>query len=253
MGSGVGFKACCLLVVALLLFASVVTCNAEPAPPERGKAPSKSPSLYVTRAKIQLEHRHYAAAVRSLTLALKVTPGNAEAYKLRGGAYDKMGASQRAIQDYTRYIELRPRDLQGYLLRGDAKNFGGEHEAALEDYNTAIRMSSRSIPAYMGRGLAYAALGKYSLAMKDYQWILALDPENSEAAENMGLACMRAGRPILAVSYFERALQNERDPAWRARIHKWMDQVVNDPSLSSRKTDRPERPRAAGPTAKPLW
>lgn len=253
MGSGVGSKVFSLLAALLFLFAGSLRCNADPAPPERTKTAAKAPSFYVERAKLQIERRHYGAAIRSLSLAIRATPQNAEAYKLRGTAYDKIGAPHRAIQDFTRYIELKPRDTEGYILRGDTRNFSGEHEAALTDYNAAIRMSSRSIPAYMGRGLAYAALERYTLAMKDYQWILVLAPDNSEAAENMGLACMRSGKPILAVSYFERALENERDPAWRVKIHKWMDQVVNDPSLKSRKTDQSAPTRPLGPTAKPLW
>jgi tetratricopeptide (TPR) repeat protein len=253
MGSGISVKFFLLLFVTVCLLVGDLKGHAELSSDERAKAAIKPPSFYLDRAKLQLERKQYAPAVRSLSLAIRSTPGLAEAYKLRGGAYEHIGASHKAMQDFTKYIELKPSDVHGYILRGDARNFSGDHDRALEDYNRAINLSSRSIPAHLGRGLAYAAMERYTSAMKDYQWVLALDPDNNEAAENMALACMSAGKPLLAVTYFERALENERDPAWRAKIQKWLDQVVNDPSLESRKTGRSTRPRPAGPTAKPMW
>ncbi len=229
-------------------------CRAQPSPPRHVKSLSKSPSFYLDRGKIQLERKHYAAAVRSLSMVIRATPGAAEAYHLRGSAFDKLGVAHKAIRDFSRYIELRPQDPRGYILRGDARNFNKEHEAAVEDYSHAIKLASRSVPAYLGRGLAYAALERYGEAIKDYQWVLALDPNNNEAAENMALACMRSGRHLQAVGYFEKALKHERDPQWRAKIEKWLEQVVNDPSVRSRKAEGlTNRPRPLGPTAKPLW
>jgi tetratricopeptide (TPR) repeat protein len=241
-----------LIFVACLLVGGEA-CRAQPTPPAHHKSPIKAPSFYLDRAKVQVERKQYAAAVRSLSMVIRATPGAAEAYHLRGSAYDKIGLPHKAIQDFSRYIELKPQDPQGYILRGDTRNFNREHEAALGDYAHAIKLSSRSIPAYLGRGLAYAALERYGEAIKDYQWVLALDPNNNEAAENMALACMRSGRHLQAVGYFEKALKNERDPVWRAKIEKWLEQVVNDPSVGSRDAEKSSRRRPLGPTAKPLW
>ena len=253
MRAGSVSKTLILCVVFLCIFAGGVRCHAEPSASDRTSKARKAPPFYLERAKIQLERKHYAAALRSLSMVIRATPELAEAYTLRGRAYDKIGASYKAIQDYTKYIELKPRDERGYVLRGDARNFSGSHEEALEDYNTAISLSPRSVSAYLGRGLAYAGLERYGRAMKDYQWVLALDPDNNEAAENMALACMHSGKHIQAVGYFERALRNEPNPAWRGRIQRWLDQIINDPYLEARKTDRSSRPRPMGPTAKPLW
>jgi tetratricopeptide (TPR) repeat protein len=246
-------KTAIFLLLLVLLLCGAEPCRAQPAPPASVKTVNKSPSFYLDRGKVQLERQQYAAAVRSLSMVVRATPGVAEAYYLRGRAFDKLGMAHKAIRDLSRYIELKPDDPQGYILRGDTRNFNGEHEAALADYSQAIRRSSRSIPAYLGRGLAYAALERYGQAIKDYQWVLALDPNNNEAAENMALACMRSGRHLQAVGYFERALRHEKDPVWRGKIEKWLEQVVNDPNLEKPKTEKSDRPKPPGPTAKPLW
>ena len=90
----------------------------------------------------------------------------------------------------------------------------------MEDYNIAVKLAPSSPAAYLGRGLAYVGLQKYGEAIKEYQWVLKLDPHNTEALGNMGVACMLAGRNMEAMSYFERALAQELDPQWRARIRE---------------------------------
>jgi tetratricopeptide (TPR) repeat protein len=225
---------------------------AQPAASAETSKPAKSATFYLDKGKLELERSQHSLAARSLSMALRQDPDSAEAYRLRGIALERLGVFQKAEKDFTRYIELKPRDAEGHILRGDARTFNMEHSAALDDYNAALKLSPRSVPAYLGRGLALVALERYDEAIKDYQWVLTMDPNNTEAAENMALACMLAGRALEAVSYFEKALKTERDPAWRAKIEKWIEQVVNDPGHKGRKAEgTPQRP--AGPTAHPLW
>jgi tetratricopeptide (TPR) repeat protein len=200
--------------------------------------------------KEQLEQRRFALAARSFSAAIRRDPGNAEAYLLRGTAYDQMGAPQAAIKDFTRYLEMNPRDPVGYVRRADANNFNLDHDRAIEDYSTAIKLSPNSSSAYLGRGLAYAALQKYGDAIKDYQWALKLNPKNVEALGNLGVACMMAGRSMEAMQYFERALQLETDPQWRAKIEKWTERLLQE--ANARKAEGPTRKKPAGPV-KNLW
>jgi Flp pilus assembly protein TadD len=214
-------------------------------------ASTDSVKVLIERGRSELEKRRYAQAVRWFSTALRRDPGSAEAYRLRGTAQDKLGLSQKAVQDFTKYIELKPRDPAGYIARADARNFNQEHAAALEDYNIAVKLAPSSPGAYLGRGLAYVGLQKYNEALKEYQWVLKLDPNNTEALGNMGIACMLAGRNMEAMSYFERALATELDPHWRARIEKWTAQLLEQADAGSGEKKGPVR----GPTSgvKPLW
>jgi Flp pilus assembly protein TadD len=243
------------VIIICLALAAVHVTNYSCLGQYRNSAPpvpsTDSVKVLMERGKNELERKRYAAAVRWFSTALRRDPALAEAYELRGTAQDKLGYSQKAVQDFTKYIELKPRDPAGYIGRGDSRNFNQEHAAALEDYNVAVKLAPSSSAAYLGRGLAYVGLQKYGEALKDYQWVLKLDPHNTEALGNMGIACMLAGRNMEAMSYFERALATELDPQWRARIEKWTAQLLQQADASSGERKRPAR----GPTSgtKPLW
>jgi tetratricopeptide (TPR) repeat protein len=190
--------------------------------------------------KDQMEKKRYALAIRSFSAAIRRDPRLSEAYLLRGKANDQVGKPQEAIKDFTRYIELNPSDPRGYVSRGDAKNFNLEHEAAVQDYSAAIKLAllSRCVSRPW---LAYAGLAKYDEAIKDYQWVLKINPNNAEALGNMGVANMLAGRPVEAMSYFERALQHETNPQWRAKIEQWMEKLLQGASAAKQKIKGPTR------------
>lgn len=217
----------------------------------QAESPSKRTDASIERAKEQINKGQYGSAIRILGRAIRKGGTPAEAYLLRGAAYDRLGVSHRALKDLDRYIRLRPSDPQGYIARGDAKNFDMQHESAVDDYTIAVKLAPRSAKAFLGRGLAYAGLGRYNDAAKDYLWALRLDPNNRDALANMGVACMRSGRPLEAMTYFERALAVETNPKWREKIHDWMDQLAKEARPKTRAGRGPMRsPRGR---ARPMW
>ena len=215
--------------------------------------PVQSPAKkYIEQAAAAMDKRQYSRAVRFLTRGIAKDKSSAEAYKLRGDAYRKLGILHKAAKDFGRYIELRPSDVNGYLLRADAYNFGYNHKAAMADYNAAIRLKPTSVEAYIGRGLAYAGLERYTEAIKDYQWALQLDPGNREALSNAGRACMLSGRPLAAMTYLKMALERERDPRWKLRIKTWMSKLLEETDKAKKAQRGPTRRRPPTPL-KPLW
>jgi Flp pilus assembly protein TadD len=245
-----------ILIVTCLALATVNGlhdyCLAQPRKSANAHAPTGSAKLLIERGKKELERKRYAAAVRLFSTAIRRDPASAEAYKLRGTAQDRLGVPEKAVHDFTKYIELKPRDPAGYIGRADTRNFNSEHAAALEDYNMAAKLAPSSPTPYLGRGLAYVGLQKYDEAIKEYQWALKLDPNNAEALGNMGVACMLAGRNLEAMSYFERALTQERDPHWRARIEKWTNQLLQQADAVRQNKRGPVR-GTVGSGSRPLW
>jgi tetratricopeptide (TPR) repeat protein len=207
--------------------------------------------FHLEQGKKQMEQNRPAIAVRTLSAAIRRDKGLAEAYRLRGQAFDQMGLPQKAVQDFTQYIGLRPSDPKGYIYRGDAHNFNLDHQAAIEDYNHAIKRSKSSAPAHVGRGLAYAGLGKYEEAIKDYQQALRINSEDTEVMGNLGVACMLSGRSLEAMNYFERALKRETDPKWREQIEKWMAQLMHDSKGS--KPGKGAPPKGPTSSGRHLW
>jgi tetratricopeptide (TPR) repeat protein len=238
----------CLFIMSLSLYGESA---GQPPHSSVAKKPQQG-QLHLDKAKRDLERKQYALAIRSLSAAIRSDPGSAEAHRLRGVAYEKMGMYKKAEEDFSRYIERSPQDPNGYILRGDTRNFEQEYEAALQDYDAALKLSPSSEKAFLGRGLALTGLGKYGDAIKAYQWVLTKQPDNLEALENIGRACMLAGRHLEASTYLERAREHETDPAWRSTITKWQQELVRDAA--------PEKPKVRGPSRgptgekpRPLW
>jgi tetratricopeptide (TPR) repeat protein len=243
-----------LLIVQAMLFVVVIAhsgsrCQAEQ-PLQAAGTPARQVTSYLEKGKVELDNKKYANAIKPLSTAIRLDPAAGDAYRLRGIAFDRLGMSKKALEDFTKYVTLRPNDPQGYILRGDAKNFSMEHESALDDYNSAIRKAPSLSAAYVGRGLAYAGLGQYSLAIKDYQWVLAKDPANADATESLAMACMQAGRQMEAMSYFEKALLLEIDPSMRGRIEKWIENLSQGVAASNGKSASGHSDQQ---TSKPLW
>ena len=244
-----------LLVSALVAVCTFVA-DVNPSSAQRASTRSRSrehlsAAQLIEQGKVQFERGRYAFAIRSLSAALRKDGKAADAFMLRGRAYDQMGLVKQAETDFTTYVSLRPSNPEGYIHRGDARNFNHDHLAALEDYNTAVKLAPSSTAAHLGRGLAYAGLERYDHAIKDYQWVLKSEPANHEALANMGIACMLAGRRLEAVTYFERALKVEKDPQWRSRIEKWMAKLVHEAGTTSAKSRGPTR--TPDEPTKPLW
>lgn len=203
-----------------------------------------SPATLISKARSLIEKKNFPAAVRYLTESLQNSPKTAEAYLLRGQAYDRMGFPMKALQDLNRYIELRPNDLEGFISRADVNNFNLDHKAAVEDYNKALQLLPDSRPALIGRGIAYAGLENYDLAIRDYETVLSMYPWDHEALVNLGMAFALSGKKESALKSFNKALQVEVDPAWRARISSMVDQL----SVATNQ----EKPKPRGPTRSPI-
>jgi tetratricopeptide (TPR) repeat protein len=232
-------------VVAMIVFALPLALStsvaAQNAPRSKVSTVGQSAKIHLDHGKAQLEKKRYDIAIRSFSAAIRRDPRLSEAYLLRGKAHDQVGSPQKAIKDFTRFIELNPSDPKGYIFRGDAKNFNREHEAAIQDYGAAIKLAPASPAGYLGRGLAYAGLAKYDEAIKDYQWVLKINPNNAEALGNMGVAYMMAGKPVEAMSYFEKALQHETNPQWRAKMEQWAEKLLQGASAAKQRTKGPTR------------
>jgi tetratricopeptide (TPR) repeat protein len=212
------------VIVILPIFAFGAFGQMYPNIPIQGKQIGvvNSVSDLVDSGKAHLEGGKYALAVRSCSAAIRADPKIGEAYLIRGKAFDLLGFSKKASNDFTRYIELHPNDSVGFVCRGDSKNFGGDHREAIQDYNEAIKLSPSNGEAFAGRGLARMGLSEYEEAIGDYETALRNGYANSETFANLGRSLMLIGKAKPAISYLEKALSSESDPRWRAKMENWL-------------------------------
>ena len=211
------FKAIITVSAAVLSLSDMAAFSSETVDLFRQKRLLDSAQIFLDEGKRELASGGYTRSIRVLTQAIG-KGADPEAFKLRGQAYNFIGALDKAIDDFSSYISASSSDPEGYILRGDAYSMNLKHEKALPDFTRAIELEPSRVDAFLGRGIAYLGLEQYGSAIKDFRLVLQRDPGNTDALINLGLAYSLADRPAEAKSYFEKALETELDPKWKLQL-----------------------------------
>jgi Tfp pilus assembly protein PilF len=77
----------------------------------------------------------------------------------------------------TQIVEQTPGNIQAWFLRGVAAQSRGWHEEALMDFSQAIRLDPQHAKAYLLRSEVLASLGRYDMSRADREDALAIDPK----------------------------------------------------------------------------
>lgn len=108
--------------------------------------------------------------------AIKLNPGDTNAYRKRASAYYSRGYANKVASDYdkaisdcSKVIELSSGNVRfnDYLKRGFVYTQKGEDDLAIADYSKAIEMEPGITSAYNNRALAYYRKGEYDKAWAD--------------------------------------------------------------------------------------
>ena len=146
-------------------------------------------------------------AIEYYNNAINLEKDDAEAYILRGAAYDDLSRHQRAIEDYNQAIRLKPDYALAYYGRGVSYSGLGQYQRAIEDSNEAIRLKPDFAEAYYNRGNSYGLLGQYDRAIEDYNQAIRLKPDYAEAYNVRGAAYIFSGNLTAGCRYLEKACQ----------------------------------------------
>jgi tetratricopeptide (TPR) repeat protein len=111
----------------------------------------------------------------------------ATTYFARGLAYQDKGQHDRAVEDYNQAIKLNPGNAEAYNNRGLAFVAIGRRDSAIKDLDQAVRLQPDA-KSYTGRGIAYEEMGELDRAIQDYDKAIRLDPNFSAAVENRAAA-----------------------------------------------------------------
>ena len=110
------------------------------------------------------DKREHDRALADYSEAIRVDPGNVNAFDNRGNTWKAKGDSDRAIADYGDAIRLDPKYAFGYVNRGSVWRTKRNFDQAIADLSQAIRLDSSYSAAYSHRGLAYEAKGQLAQA-----------------------------------------------------------------------------------------
>ena len=131
------------------------------------------------------------------------------AYNNRGTSYEKLGQTDKALEDYDRAIALDPSFDKAYNNRAVIFDKKGDTDKALVDYNKAIELNPSFDKAYRvfnNRALLFEKRGLPDKALADYGRAIALKPSFDEAYYNRAVLFEKLGQPDKALADYDKAI-----------------------------------------------
>jgi tetratricopeptide (TPR) repeat protein len=147
-------------------------------------------------------------AIDDFDTAIRLYPDYGKTYIYRGLAWAKKRDFNRAADDFTDAVRRDPSDAFLALSNlGNVDEEIGEHDRAIENYGRAIEVNPGYFPAYYSRAGAYYAKGDYDQAIEDYGRAIELKPNYSEAFNNRAIAYLGKGAVDKAIADFSSAIR----------------------------------------------
>jgi tetratricopeptide (TPR) repeat protein len=166
-----------------------------------------NPMPLVDRANALLRHKgRLADAIRDFTLALALSPNNADALMGRGDAYGRNGDFALALADLNRAIVLVPDNANAHVLRGLLNSRRGDSQSAATDYDAALVIDPRNMDALINRAALYSIAGQQDKALVDLDAAIAIRPNEPLAFYNRGYVHFSRKQYELAIADYSSAI-----------------------------------------------
>jgi len=148
-----------------------------------------------------------AIAVTEQVLAVDST--NAEAWRIKGYAYESMEQYDQAFAAYNKAILLDPQNALAYSTRGHAYYLTGESAKAKADYQKALSLDPNLTHALINIGRVFITEGNYTGAIANLNKAVPLESNlrfKAEAEQLLGTAYNAQGEFATARAHFQNAL-----------------------------------------------
>ncbi|MBW7841038.1 MAG: tetratricopeptide repeat protein, partial [Chitinophagaceae bacterium] len=146
--------------------------------PENLKAHSKLAEIYFLLKK-------YNESLKHTSEMLRIEPGNALAYFIRGMDLKEAGDTAKSIKSFQLALENNRDYYDANMQLGLLYSYKN-NQVCVEFFTNAIRIRPDSEEALYGRALFYQEHNELDRAIQDYTQILKLNPRNQHAHYNLG-------------------------------------------------------------------
>ncbi|MBX2860815.1 MAG: tetratricopeptide repeat protein [Vampirovibrio sp.] len=192
-------------------------------------------------AQIQLDQQDYSQAITTLDKLITANKTNGEAYYQRGSAYEAIGQTEAALENYLSTIKNKPSHEPAhahagliYLNKGDQGKAKAHLETSFEQNQSRVAVTNAladialkeenlgQADTYLTNslqldpnnpvaqnlsGAVNLKLGEDKQAIQNYTRVLEQNPDKLDALTNAGVAFLRSGQPRRAVMALYKASQ----------------------------------------------
>jgi len=179
------------------------------------------PTLFISRARVQIYAGQYVEAQTSAEDALLLNPNNSMAHVMRAWALDFQGDYLAAEAAIKRALELDPNNAMAHAIYVEilidsylsgAGTFEGLDLAA-EESRVALDLAPNSLESHRARGYILEATGNYEEAIREYEEAIAINGNIADLHLSLGRNYRVLGVYDKAVEEFTRAnALNPGDP-----------------------------------------
>ena len=171
---------------------------------------ARNASNLLSRGTFHYKIREYKKAIADMSESIALDPA-AGAYVDRARARMMDGDLPGAITDCEEALRQSPTEAEALRVRYSTRFRQGDHEGALADLNTILMLHPDDVQALVGRGRYLCNMPeKVDAAAADFDRAIALAPKNADAYHGRAITWIRAKQPEKALLLLDRAL--ELDP-----------------------------------------
>jgi len=138
--------------------------------------------IYVNRGNAYYLEHDYDQAIADYDQAIRLDPQNADYFASRCRGRVLVGRDlPAALMDCSESLRLRPADTATLVSRGLVQLRLGAFDKALEDYGAAVAQNGRDAEALYGRGIARIKSGDAAGGEADIAAARAIEPDVADA------------------------------------------------------------------------
>ncbi len=142
---------------------------------------------------------------------VKSSPNSSVAHGSLGRAYQELGRTDEAVEEYKKAIAIYPDDYKAHYNLGVVYDQQGLLDTAVQSYQRAIQINPAYPNAHFNIGIIYQKQGLMDKAIGHFRNVTELDPADFQARNNLGVAFAVQGNLDKAIQEWGKVL--EIDPA----------------------------------------
>lgn len=167
----------------------------------------KDAGIYVTLGDTYFNQKLYLKAIQTYEKIMTFDKNCGTCYYGRARARQDSGMLKEALADYMIFREREPQNANAHNGVGIAYDQMGDTVKAIQNYSKAIQLDTMCYYAYWNRGLIYVAQQKYNEALEDYEKAARRDIGDAKFYDDYGLCLYYTGFKEQALVNFNRSLE----------------------------------------------